>query len=213
VTDTDRLIARLAAEAGPVRRLRSPLLRTAGWLMLAALVIGGVAALHGLRRDLADRLGEAPFLLALGGSLATGVLAAFAAFQTSQPDRSPLWLLLPLPAAAVWLGTIGQDCLTHWVGIAPGAVSAGEAARCVAVLLACSVPLSAAMFWMLRHTARLRSAGPVFAAALAVAALTASGLALVHAVAASALVLLWNLGTAVAVVSADLLAGARLLPA
>lgn len=211
MTGTEALIARLAAEAVPVRRLRPPWQRAAGWLALAAAVIGAVAGLHGLRPDLAACLCELSFLLALAGSLATGVLAAFAALQASLPDRSRLWLLLPLPAAALWLGTIGYGCLTDWVTVAPGAVRAGEAVRCLAVLLACSVPLSAAMFFMLRHAAALRPAGPVFAAGLAVAALTASGLALIHVVAASALVLLWNFGTAALVVAADLLAGSRLL--
>ena len=45
------------------------------------------------------------------GWIATTVSAAFAAFELSLPDRSRAWALLPLPAAALWVGASGLGCM------------------------------------------------------------------------------------------------------
>ena len=96
---SEDLIHRLADDLRPVRPARPPGAATVLWLGLATVVIIGAVLFSGLRHDLAERLTtgfEAPQLLM---ALATGVLAAFAAFQLALPDRSRLWALLPLPAA------------------------------------------------------------------------------------------------------------------
>ena len=79
-----------------------------------------------------------------------------ASFKFSLPDRSRWWMLLPAPALAVWVSTIGYGCLTDWVSMGPDGVRMGEAVRCFATLLLTSVPLSIAMLVMLRHAALLR---------------------------------------------------------
>ena len=142
------------------------------------------------------RLQQPVFVLSMIAALATGILAAIASFQISLPDRSRWWLLLPVPALAVWVSTIGYGCLTDWVNVGPNGVRMGEAARCFATLLLTSVPLSIAMLVMLRYAALLRPTEASAMGGLAIAAITAFALSLVHDLDASMMILIWNLGVA-----------------
>ncbi len=193
---TPDLIASLAANATSVRRLRPPVMRAACWLLLAAVVLTLLAINQGIRPDLVERLREPTFATGLAASLLTGVLAAVAAFLVSLPDRSRLWLLLPMPALVLWLSNIGYQCLVQWIDIGPDGVSLGEAARCFATLVLTSLPLSLAMLVMLRYAAPLRPTAVTLTGSLAVAAITATALSLFHTVDATVMILIWNLGTA-----------------
>ena len=194
---TPDLIASLAANATPVRRLRPPVMRAACWLLLAAVVLTLLAINQGIRPDLVQRLREPAFAVSMAASLLTGLLAAVAAFLVSLPDRSRLWLLLPVPALVAWLSNVGYQCLVQWVEIGLDGVSLGEAARCFATLVLTSLPLSLAMLVMLRYAAPLRPNAATFMASLAVAAITATALSLFHIVDATVMILMWNFGTAV----------------
>jgi hypothetical protein len=207
----DGLIDALVADAQPIRRAAPPLRRALVWLALAASVIGLLAVLHGLRPDLPARLRQPAFCLSLGATLATGASAAVAAMLVSLPDRSRAWLLLPLPAALIWVGGIGYGCLCHWVPFDPGGVAGAELRRCAATVLASSVPLSALMLWLLRHAARLGGGPALLAGSLAVAALTAAALSLLHEFDASLMILAWNLGAALLVFTLDAAIGRRVL--
>ena len=160
MTSTSDVIESLVADARPVRRLRPPALRALCWLMLAALMLALVAVGHGVRPDLMLKLRQPVFTAGVVAALMTGVLAAMAAFIASVPGRSRWWLLLPAPALAAWISTIGYGCLTDWVSVGPEGISLGETARCFATLALTSIPLSLAMLIMLRYVARL-SAAPV----------------------------------------------------
>ncbi|WGS21697.1 MULTISPECIES: DUF1109 domain-containing protein [unclassified Bradyrhizobium] len=194
---TSDLIASLAANATPVRRLRPPVMRAACWLLLAAAVLMLLAVNQGVRPDLVQKLHQPAFAVCMAASALTGVLGAVAAFLVSLPDRSRLWLLLPLPALVLWLSNIGYQCLTEWVSIGPGGMSFGEAARCFATLVLTSLPLSLAMLVMLRYAAPLRPTAATMMGSLAVAAITATALSLFHVIDASVMILMWNLGTAI----------------
>ena len=209
MTDTNDLIESLVSRAAPVRRLPSPAVRTLLWLLGAVAVIGGLALLFGVRPDLAQRLQQPTFRIGLVASLLTGALAALAAFITSLPDRSRLWLLLPLPAAGLWISTVSYGCLSNWVSLAPSQLRTAEVVSCFATLLFSSVPLSLLMFWMLRHTRWLRPAGSLLTGCVAVGALTASAVLLLHPFNASLMILLWNFGAAALVVAVDTVIGRR----
>jgi hypothetical protein len=211
VTETQELIDDLVAGATPVRRLRPPLVRALSWLALAGAILVLLAIGHGLRSDLVEHLRQPIFVVSIAAALATGVLAAIAAFMVSLPDRSERWLLLPAPALAVWVGTIGYGCLTDWVEIGPDGVHLGETLRCFATLLLTSVPLAIVLAVMLRHAALLRPVAATLAGALAVAAITSSALALLHDIDATAMILIWNLGTAAIIVALGGAFGARML--
>ena len=201
MTKTPDLIDTLVQDATPVRRLRPPLVRAGLWLAFAAIVLGLIAIAHGLRPDFSDCMRQPLFVVGLLGALATGISAAVASFQLSLPDSSRLWIILPLPALALWVVTIGYGCLTDWVSIGPDSVRLGEAIRCFATLLMTSVPLSIAMLAMLRYTALLRPLEVSVLGGLAVAAVTAFALSLFHDLDATVMILLWNLGAAALIAS------------
>ena len=193
---TPDLISALTANLAPVRRLRPPVTRAACWLLLATLLLGLLAVSQGIRPDLPQRLREPTFILGISGALLTGVLAAVTAFMLSLPDRSRFYLLLPAPALILWLSTIGYQCLTNWVTLEAKGIRLGETARCFATLVLTSLPLSLAMLVMLRYAAPLRPMAVTLTGSLAVAAITAMALSLLHDLDATLMILMWNLGTA-----------------
>jgi hypothetical protein len=210
MTTTPNLIDALVERAAPVRRLRAPLVRACLWLGFAGIVLALLAAVHGVRTDMVEHLRQPVFLVSLAAALATGVLAAIAAFMISLPDRSQWWILLPAPALAVWLSTIGYGCLTDWVSMDASGVRLGETVRCFATLLLTSVPLSLAMLVMLRYAALLRAKVVILTGALAVAALTSFALSLDHDLDATVMILVWNLGTAALITGTGALLGRRM---
>ncbi|MGB5082280.1 MAG: DUF1109 domain-containing protein [Burkholderiales bacterium] len=193
---TSELIKSLVAGATPVRRLRPPAARAALWLLFAGAIVALLAASHGLRPDLGVRLARWSFVTAIVASALTGVLAAVASFMLSLPDRSRLWILLPAPALAVWVSTIGYGCLTDWVEIGAGGLRLGEAVDCFATLVLISAPLSLAILVMLRHSALLDPARVAVMGGLAVSAIAATALSLFHSLDATVMVLMWNFGIA-----------------
>ena len=197
---TPDLIASLAANVTPVRRLRPPLLRAGLWVGFAVVVLALFTVLHGVRTDFDERLNEPNFALGLAGALMTGILAAVAAFELSLPDRSKLWIWLSAPAVVLWASTIGYGCLTNWVSLAPGGIRLGTTARCFATLVLTSVPLSLVLLVMLRHAALVRPTIVASSASLAVAGITATALSLFHNIDATVMVLLWNVVSAALIV-------------
>jgi hypothetical protein len=210
VITTPDLIESLVASAAPVRRLRPPVARAVGWLLFAAVMLALVAVGHGVRPDLDLRLQQPVFVIGVAASLATGILAAIASFIASVPDRSRRWLLLPVPALLVWLFTVGYSCLTAWVSIGPDGISLGETARCFATLVLVGAPLSLVLLVMLRFAALLAPTLVAIVGSLAVAALTSAALSLFHPLDATAMILMWNVGTAVLLVALGGLYGRKL---
>lgn len=207
MTKTSDLIDALAESAVPVRRLRSPLRGALLWLLAAAAVLALLTIAQGIRTDIAIRLQQQAFVLGMFAAVATGILASIAAFELSRPETSRWWLILPLPALAVWVSTIGYGCLTNWIGMGPDGIRMGEAARCFATLVLTSVPLAASMLVALRHAARLRATAVSVAGGLAIAAITSFALSLIHDLDASIMILIWNLGTATVIAGAASLFG------
>ena len=211
MTRTPDLIDALVETAAPVRRLRPPIIRAGLWLAFAAIVLGLIAIAHGLRPDFSDRVRQPLFVLGMLGALATGISAAVASFRLSLPDSYRLWIVLPLPALALWVATIGYGCLTDWVSMDPDGLHMGEAIRCFATLLMTSVPLSIAMLVMLRYAALLRPLEVSVMSGLAVAAVTAFALSLFHELDATVMILIWNLGSAVLIAALGSLFGQSML--
>jgi hypothetical protein len=214
--ETPDLIRLLAASGSPVRPLRAPHVRAFGWLAFAAALLVMLAIHHGLRSDLDTQLGRAGFVVSIVASALTGVLAATAAFTVSVPGNSRQWMWLPVPALVVWLWTVSYGCLTHWVSIDPEGIALGTTARCFATMTLASVPLSLVLLVMLRHAAMFRPVLAMTLGSLAVAAISASALSLLHDLDATVLILIWNVGAATAIVAAGAIFGrsylARLSP-
>jgi len=180
VSPHDELIETLASGLQPVRRLASPAVRAVLWLALVvviAAVLALVADLHALQR----RLMAAPDLwLAVLGSTLTAVCAALAAFELSVPDRKPAWALLAVPPLLLWIGASGLGCLRGWLVADTHPASLQEARECLLFILGLSVPLGAALFFMLRRAFVLRPGLTAVLGGLAVAAAAATLLNFFH---------------------------------
>lgn len=193
--NTPELIEALAHNLPPVRRLRAPAARAAGWIVIAAAVVALIGIAHGVRTDLGEQIRRPAYLVVLLASLGTGVLAAISAFFVTLPDRSWRWGMLPIPALLLWMGSVGYQCLTHWVTVDAAGVHAGETLRCLATALLVSLPLSLALSLMLRNGAMLRPIAAQLTSGLAVAGFAAAALWLFHPLDASVMVLAWSLAT------------------
>ncbi len=180
VSETERLIERLVAEAAPVRRLRPPLLRTALWLGAVGVVI--VAAILTLS-DLEVFVGRArdpKLVFELVGTALTGLLAVIAAFELSLPDRSWRWSLLPLPSLALWLASSVYSCWRHWIAVGGDGWQLGESAHCFGFILGVSAPLALSLLVLLRRARPLAPLPVAAAGGLGVAAIAAFALQFFH---------------------------------
>jgi hypothetical protein len=74
-----------------------------------------------------------------------------------------------------------------------------------------SLPLSALMFLLLRHAARLRPQPMILMAGLAVAALTSTAMSLLHPLDATLMVLIWNIGASLVIVVIEAALGGRVM--
>jgi hypothetical protein len=197
---TEELIARLSAELRPVKPLAPPLWRAGAWIGFALVVVAALVALFGPRHDLMARFAEPYEVAQLAFAAATGVLAAVAAFALALPDRPGRWALLPLPAAAAWVGSLGLGCLSDVARDGPRALELETSWGCLRFIVLAGVPLTLSLVWMLRHAGPIRPVPVAVLGGLAGAALASVGLSLIHHLDAAAMVLAWHGGTTVLVV-------------
>jgi len=206
--DTERLIATLARDTSPVRRLRRPWQRTAAWATAGCISLALLIAMMPARSDLALRLQDPRFLLEQLAALLTGLTAAAAAFATSIPGHRRRVVWAPLVSLVVWIGAVifgvaqdsGSDMVFHadW--------------RCVAtILLGAAVP-GGAMALMIRRGASVTPRLTAAIAALAAAGLGNVGICVFHAHASNFVVLIWHCGTILLLAGLAAVAGVHLLP-
>jgi hypothetical protein len=172
---TDELIAALAADAAPVRRLGPPGLRAAVWLAAALAAAAVAVALFADVPGALRRASAAADQAALAGALLTGVAGVVAAAYLSVPGRPRAWALLPLPPLALWLAASGAGCLRF-----PGQGSLSESRNCLVFLLIVSLPMAALLFWRLRRGYPLAPRLAGVSGALGVAGLSAALLHFFH---------------------------------
>jgi hypothetical protein len=209
-SETEALIARLASTAAPVKPLRPPMLRAAGFLLVGAFFVGLVVTIHGLRPDLAHVMALPWRWAEFWASIATALTAAVAAFHLAVPGRSAAWALLPVPAATFWLATLGFGCWYDFVRLGPDGLAWGTSWSCLRAIVLTSIPLSALLFWMLRFGDAARPLPTAAFGVLGVAAMSAAGLSLYHHLEAAFLVLIWHIGTVALVVAVAAMGNRRI---
>jgi hypothetical protein len=209
MASTENLIEQLAGGLQPVRRLRRPWIRAAGWIVFATALIAVMAAITGLRFDIHARLRDPGYLIALAGAWLTGATAAVSAFEISLPDRSRAWLLLPVPALAMWVSGFAVGCLGDWIAVPEGAPIAAQSMRCLTTILVASAVLIAVLLPMLWRSRTLRPTETAWIGILAVAGFADTAHLLMHMIQASLLVLIINLVPALVIVVVGGLAGRR----
>jgi len=207
----DRLISALSASLRRVRPLPSPALRTLIWLMLV-VAIAVVLATFADVAAIWHRVTAVPDMwLAVLGSITTMTTAAFAAFELSLPDRSRAWVFLPLPATALWVGASGLGCLRAYVLPGTHVAAIGETRDCLLFIVGLSIPLSIALFVMLRRAYSLTPPLTAAMAGLAAAAAAATLLNFFHPFDAAATDLAVHAVAVGIVIAAARVAGGRAL--
>jgi hypothetical protein len=209
-TDTGAFIRELAKHVEPVRPLSSPLARATIWFGLSVPYLLLVTFLLAPPNAFA-KLSDQRFVIEQLAALATGLIAAAAAFATTIPGRGRALALLAFVPLGVWMGDLGQACLhdlrtfglQHWA-------LANHWACLPITILAGALP-AVAMAIMLRRGAPLSPRATTALGGLAVAGLANVGARFVHTFDASVIVLAWHVGAVFGLCALMALAGRRLL--
>lgn len=192
--DTHTLIDALVADLRPVRRLSPPTLRLLGWLAVSIPAVAAVVALQGIRSDLAVRFAEPTFLTEQVATVATALVAGWAALAGCVPGtvRWKLWApVLPLSA---WIVSLGHQCWSEWVRVGAAGMSLRPDWMCLPDIAVIGALPAIAIVIAIRRGACLNSA-PVLWGSLAAAALANAGLRLFHVEDAALMVIVWQFGS------------------
>jgi hypothetical protein len=209
---SEDLIKALAADAAPVRRLASPMVRVALWLAASATYAAVVVAVMGLRPDLPSRLTDPRFVVELGAAFLTSVLAAAAAFCAGCPGR-PIWeRFAPLPALGLWFLSLGEGCWQSFVEVSGQGLHFQQDFLCFPSIVLVSIVPAALILIMIRQAAPIAPVTTTALGALAAAALGATALRLFHAQDASAMILVWQFGSVALLAGFGALVGRQILP-
>jgi hypothetical protein len=197
---TDRLIDELTADLTPVHRLAPPFWRALAWLVVALAINIAAALIHGLRPDLPSLLHHSGYTSLLVATLLTGLLSGIAVFLISVPGWSARWALLPVPGIVLWFASAGYGCFTDWLRMGPDGLRFGTSFDCFSWIVGLSLPLSLALYFLLRHGAWIRPRLTLTLGMLSTSALVASGLSLFHPVETSLINIIWHGGATLVLV-------------
>ena len=206
------LIDSLAADLKRVVPLPPPPRRLAFWLFASLLYIGAIVLAAGPRLDLFEKAQEPRFLVEVSAAIATGVLSAVAAFHSISPGRSVWYSIAPLPALAVWLGSLGQGCWHAWLVAGSEGLTLAPDMFCFPAIVAASVVPTVLIVAMMRRGSSVMPALTMALAVLAATSLGAAALRLFHVQDASVMLLVWQFGTVALLTSAAAIFGDPLLP-
>src|SRR6266849_2630463 len=101
--NTDDLIDRLGRDVRVVKHLPAPGMRTAAWLVWAAICIVVVAVMVVATMSSAGVTSTPLYLVQQSAALVTGITAARAAFASVIPGANNRERVLPAISAAVWV--------------------------------------------------------------------------------------------------------------
>lgn len=200
--NTDDLIERLAKHLPPVKPLWRPGRRAAVWFLGATLYVGILAAAL-FRPD--GGAFDTRLLIPQLAAIATGVLAATAAFATVVPGYRRHVLVWPAIGALVWLGALIAGGQQQAAGTT---LAAPHEWLCVALIVVGGAPLLAVIAAMLRRGAPLNPAVTAALAAIAVGALANVGACVSLPHASHKVTLVWH-GGAVLMLTLVSIFGAR----
>lgn len=177
---TEDLVAALAADLKPVRRLPPPMLRAAMALAVVLALAAAAVLLFAHPAAVAARMAYARFAIELCATLLTGIAGVIAAFHLALPDRSRLWALLPAPPALAWLTMSGLGCWRSWVVEGPSGLGFGQSAQCFVFIIATSLPIGGFLLFLLSRARPLQPGLTGAAGGLGAAALCACVLQFFH---------------------------------
>jgi hypothetical protein len=174
----------------------------------SALLVVVMMSVHG---DWASRLLLPRVVSEEAFALATGILAAAAAFASVVPGYDRRVLLLPLVPLALWLGGLGQSSVRDWLQLTSQGFSIRSEWICLpSTVMAGAVP-AVAMAMMLRRGAPLTPRLSALLGGLASAGLGNLGVCVTHHAYGNVQVLVWHAGIVVALTVIVGSAGRRVL--
>lgn len=193
IRSTEYLIRDLTQNLAPVRPLSRPWIRAAIWLAVSAPYIA-VLLLITPWHSIPSGWPDFRFVTEEVSALAVGLGAAVAAFATIVPghNRRPLALLfLPL---AVWLGSIGEECVQSFIRLGPQALTLQHNLFCLPFIVVLGAFPAIAMAIMLRRGAPLTPHLTTALGALAAAGLANSCSRLFHREDVTLMLVVWHVG-------------------
>jgi hypothetical protein len=208
---TDELIDRLGRDVPVARPLPAPGIRTAVWTVWAVGYLVVVAVMMSAVMSSAGVTPGPLYLVQQGAALATGIMAALAAFRSVIPGSSKRVWVLPAIGSAVW----GVSLLWAGVGDLQASGTLGVTSQsdwpCVVSMTLGGLVVGSPLVWMLRRGAPLTPGITAFLAALAALSFANIEACLTRPHAFALTVLLWHGGTVAAVAALCALTSRRWL--
>ncbi|HEY7446135.1 MAG TPA: NrsF family protein [Vicinamibacterales bacterium] len=208
---TDELIDRLGRDVPVARPLPAPGIRTAVWTVWAVGYLVVVAVMMSAVMSSAGVTPGPLYLVQQGAALATGIMAALAAFRSVIPGSSKRVWVLPAIGSAVW----GVSLLWAGVGDLQASGTLGVTSQsdwpCVVSMTLGGLVVGSPLVWMLRRGAPLTPGITAFLAALAALSFANIEACLTRPHAFALTVLLWHGGTVAAVAALCTLTSRRWL--
>ena len=192
---TNTLIADLAGDLQPVKRLAHPAKRLAKWIVVAlpvSLFLGAVIEQQHLMLAM-ERVRDPRILMELSAILLTAISAGYAALCCTQPGRASKAWMLPIVPFVAWLSLIGENCWRLFEQIGADQFSFAPHWTCYPSVVATGLAPALVMVVLLRGGAILSPTLTVALGTLAAAALGAVGLRLYHPPDATAMLMMWQL--------------------
>lgn len=192
---TESLIADLACDLPPVKRLAHPAKRLVKWLVIAlpvSLALGALVEQQHLALAM-ERIVDPRILFELAAILLTALSAGYAALCCVQPGRSSRAWMLPIAPFVFWLSLVGENCWRLFEQVGPEQFSFAPHWTCFPSVAATGFAPALVMVVLLKRGAVLTPTLTVALGTLAAAALGAVGLRLYHPPDATALLMLWQL--------------------
>ena len=178
MSHTDDLIEALASQLQPVQRMPPPSRRALVWLAVTAVVMALIILRFANASMVMQRMSVSRIALECVGSALTAIASILTAFELSVPGHSRGWMWVPVPPLLLWMGASGAGCLQNGLGL--HTPYAHHTPGCFLFIVAVSIPLSAALFWMLRRARPIAPLPVASFGALGVAALSATVLEFFH---------------------------------
>jgi len=208
---TEDLMAGLARDVRPVRRLRHPWLRATTWVAATTIYLAAVVLLMAPPGRLAAAFGDLRFLFEQLAAGLVGLTAGAAALATVVPGRSRGVFMAPIAAGALWITIVAIGCVQDAFRYRATAIPIQMDWPCVAAIVMIGALPAVALVHMLRRGAPLTPRITLALAALSVAALANASACLVRQHDTSITVLLWHGTTVLALCGGAGLLGTSLL--
>ena len=209
--DTEQLIQRLTEHVSPTRPLARPWIRTAVWLAVSVPYLAVVLSVVALRNGLPSLTLDTRFIVEMVAGLAAGIAAAVCAFGSVIPAYNRRFLILLTVLLAIWLGSVGQNCIQEWVRNGSQTLSLRHDLACLPFIVFLGSFPAVVLALMLRRGAPLTPHLTAALGGIASAGVGNLGLRLVIPEEANVGLFVWHIGGVLALAAVAATVGHHLL--